>query len=170
MHALPVFPLTLTLTHSLDSFLTAGQDPNEPNNAHLRPCQLAAANDRKEIAELLIANGADIALGKDCLPRASARTHISMAGCCPSGDHFGRTPLHAAALRGHVRMVKVLILNGADVYITDRYEETPLHAACAAGNVDVSLTSPPCTLMPHVLTHSTQSHPPVLAMDAAVLL
>ena len=46
-------------------------------------------------------------------------------------DRRGRTPLHAAAARGHTGCVQALLSAGADVYPRDRQLETPLHA-CAA--------------------------------------
>lgn len=54
------------------------------------------------------------------------------------GDFFGRSPLHCASHAGHVEIVKLLILNGADVYQKDKYHETPLHAAASTGKVEVS--------------------------------
>ena len=46
-------------------------------------------------------------------------------------DRRGRTPLHAAAARGHTGCVQALLSAGADVYPRDRQLETPLHA-CAS--------------------------------------
>ena len=42
-------------------------------------------------------------------------------------DKSKSTPLHDAALRGHVDVAKVLIQNGAHVNAVDQYNDTPLH-------------------------------------------
>lgn len=44
-------------------------------------------------------------------------------------DANGNTPLHWAALRGHLSVVDVLLEHGADVNIRDRMNRTPLDLA-----------------------------------------
>eukprot|EP00002_Diphylleia_rotans_P027521 TRINITY_DN551_c0_g2_i2.p1 TRINITY_DN551_c0_g2~~TRINITY_DN551_c0_g2_i2.p1 ORF type:complete len:705 (-),score=121.62 TRINITY_DN551_c0_g2_i2:117-2231(-) len=41
-------------------------------------------------------------------------------------DYDGRTPLHLAASEGHLPMIDLLLLNGADINKTDRFGGTPL--------------------------------------------
>ena len=65
----------------------------------------------KEIAELLIQNGADV--------NAKA--------------YFEKTPLHEAAQFGHKEVVELLIANGADVNAKNQWGETPLHDAASRG-------------------------------------
>ena len=48
----------------------------------------------------------------------------------------GPTPLHWAARRGDVAMIKVLLGAGADVCIQDEQGETPLHWAASAGQAE----------------------------------
>ena len=48
----------------------------------------------------------------------------------------GRTPLHAAAKRGHKKTVAVLLNEGAFVDSRDNEGNTPLHLAAAAGHED----------------------------------
>lgn len=43
-----------------------------------------------------------------------------------SRDPEGRTPLHRAAVLGHVDVARVLMVNGADVNARDEYGATPL--------------------------------------------
>jgi len=69
----------------------------------------AAKNGHKEIAELLVENGADV----------SAK------------DEDGWTPLFYAAGGGKKEVVEILISNGADVNATDDSGKTPLDVAIA---------------------------------------
>ncbi|XP_077078212.1 ankyrin repeat domain-containing protein 12 isoform X2 [Siphateles boraxobius] len=50
----------------------------------------------------------------------------------------GETPLHMAAIRGDVKLVKELIGLGADVNVKDFAGWTPLHEACNLGYYDVA--------------------------------
>ncbi|CAM9216900.1 unnamed protein product [Choristocarpus tenellus] len=49
-------------------------------------------------------------------------------------NHFQTTPLHRAAAKGHVQVVKVLLENGAHVDVRDKFFNTPLHWACKHGH------------------------------------
>ena len=51
-------------------------------------------------------------------------------------ERDGRTPLHAAAQRGHKRVVAVLLNDGASVDSRDNEGNTPLHLAAANGHDD----------------------------------
>jgi ankyrin repeat protein len=64
----------------------------------------AAVRGHKEVAELLIANGADV----------NAKSEI------------GTTPLYNAAYYGSTEVAELLIANGADVNLKDDYGRTPL--------------------------------------------
>jgi len=64
----------------------------------------AAWRGRKEIAELLIAKGADL----------------------NTKNKDGGTPLHNAAWKGHVEIAKLLIVKNADVNAKDVEGQTPL--------------------------------------------
>jgi len=77
------------------------------------PLHFAAANDHKELAELLIAKGADVSAKGD-------------------GE---RTPLHEAATFGHKEIVELLIAKGADVKTAG--ERTPLHMAAIKGHKEI---------------------------------
>ena len=80
------------------------------------PLHDAALNGHKEIAELLIAEGAEVnAKGKP-----------------------GRTPLHWAAYNNHKEPVILLIGKGADVNAIEKNGQTPLHHAAVRGNSKIS--------------------------------
>ena len=66
---------------------------NAKDEEGLTPLHLAASWGHKEVAELLIGNGADV----------------------NTKDIDGWTPLHKAAWQGRKEIVELLIANGADV-------------------------------------------------------
>ena len=81
------------------------------------PLHKAAWEGRKEVAELLLANKADV----------------------NAKDKDGFTPLHLAASRGHKEVAELLLAKGADVNAQDRsLGWTPLHVALTNGRKDVA--------------------------------
>ncbi|WKT38187.1 Ankyrin repeat [Fusarium oxysporum f. sp. vasinfectum] len=53
------------------------------------------------------------------------------------GSRFGGTAIHAAAIRGHITIIKRLVLAGADPGRADFNKFTPLHSAASYGNIEV---------------------------------
>ncbi len=49
------------------------------------------------------------------------------------GDRSGKTALHHAAYNGHLDMVSLLMLKGANVKAVDKREKTALHLAAFMG-------------------------------------
>ena len=80
------------------------------------PLRLAAEFGRKEIAELLIAKGADVNVK----------------------DFTDLTLLHFAAQKGHNEVAELLIANSADVNAKERRGRTPLHTAAYWGGKEVA--------------------------------
>ena len=78
------------------------------------PLHIAAAYKRKEIIELLIANGANV----------------------KAKDRDEWTPLHFATNAGHRGIAELLIANGANVNAMDTGGETPLDKARTKGNYE----------------------------------
>ncbi len=85
--------------------LAAGADVNAKNEDGGTPLLRAAWGGHKEIAELLIANGADVNV-------KSGRT--------------ATPPLHLAAYKGHKEVVELVIAKGADVNAKGDAGDTPL--------------------------------------------
>ena len=52
-----------------------------------------------------------------------------------SADEKGRTALHFASAKGHLRMVEALVKAGADVNKLDHIGNTPLHLASCTNKV-----------------------------------
>ncbi|XP_039980728.1 ankyrin repeat domain-containing protein 6b isoform X3 [Xiphias gladius] len=50
---------------------------------------------------------------------------------------YGRSPLHLAAYKGHIEIVRILLKAGCDLDIQDDGEQTALHRAAVVGNSDV---------------------------------
>uniref|UniRef100_A0AAQ5YL23 Ankyrin repeat domain 6b n=1 Tax=Amphiprion ocellaris TaxID=80972 RepID=A0AAQ5YL23_AMPOC len=50
---------------------------------------------------------------------------------------YGRSPLHLAAYKGHIEVVRILLKAGCDLDIQDDGEQTALHRAAVVGNGDI---------------------------------
>ena len=85
-----------------------GADVNARDNYAQTPLYEAVQLGHKDVAALLIQNGADV----------NAKTY-----------HDGPTPLHWAAYLGHKDLVALLMENGADVNAKDKVGKTPLDVA-----------------------------------------
>lgn len=53
-------------------------------------------------------------------------------------DDQYRTPLHSAAMTKHMRIIELLIENGADVNAQDMFNRIPLHYCCKEGLFEIS--------------------------------
>jgi ankyrin repeat protein len=101
-------------TEIVASGLERGRNPNQPDRFGWIPLHRAAANDRAEVANLLIAAGSSIeARGTDCW-----------------------TPLHLAAVSGSASVVSLLVEAGANVNAQSEFGDTPLHLCVISRNVE----------------------------------
>ena len=97
--------------------LAAGTDVNAKDDEGMTPLHWAAPEGHKEIAELLIAKGANV----------NAKS-----------DDEGMTHLHFAAYVGRREIAELLIAAGADVNATDKHVMTPLHKVAVVGHKEIA--------------------------------
>lgn len=104
------------------------------------PLLAAASTGQKAIAELLLANGADIKardkMGLGALHLAAEKGFLTVAELLIARgaevnavDNDGDTPLHSAARSGQPEMESLLIKHGAEVNMRDDRGRTPLSLA-----------------------------------------
>ncbi|MGA3079904.1 MAG: ankyrin repeat domain-containing protein [Terracidiphilus sp.] len=79
------------------------------------PLHIAAFNDRKDVAEFLLASKADV--------NAKAKN--------------GSTPLHLAAAKGNKDIVDLLLANNADINALDNDGWSPMHSAVIGGQKEI---------------------------------
>ncbi|MDC0307480.1 ankyrin repeat domain-containing protein [bacterium] len=104
------------------------------------PLLAAAKEGHIKIAELLIAQGADVDLKLpiiDAIKRKQieiVETLIANSANINLKDSDGRTPLHFAARKGFKKIAALLITKGANVNEKDNRTTTPLHEAAGWGH------------------------------------
>jgi hypothetical protein len=96
--------------------INAGADVNSQGGGYGSTLGLAIGNEDAALVELLLENGADVALN----------------------SHDGEPPLNAASFRGHIGIVKLLLSHGADVSATNDEGWTPVNSAAAYGHFEVA--------------------------------
>src|SRR5882724_3317034 len=96
------------------SGLVQGRDPNQSDRFGWVALHRAAANDKEDVARLLIAAGALLEVrGTD-----------------------GWTPLHLAAVSGSTNVISLLVEIGADVNAQSSVGDAPLHLCVTSRCVD----------------------------------
>ncbi len=123
----------------------------------MTPLHRAAMRGQKDIAELLLANRADVNAKDDhgWTPLQETAVWYSQdaeqeraQGWCgrssaahgadvDARDHEGKTPLHNAASTGKKELAQLLLTGNADVNALSDRGETPLHLAAQCGSKDV---------------------------------
>jgi ankyrin repeat protein len=115
------------------------------------PLMVAASNGHKEIANLLIANGANVnakdAAGRTPLYNASWNSHwetaellIAKGANVNAKDSMVQlTSLHFAATEGRKNIVELLLAKGADVNAANMFGGTPLMNAAWHGHSEIAV-------------------------------
>ena len=133
----------------VEVFLEQGADVNrQTSDFHATPLDRAVSAGFRDIAELLIENGADCGKadknGFTPLHTSAKQGYIDIAKLliengadCERMDKNGFTPLHRSAKQGHIDIVKLLIENGADCEKADKTDFTPLATSAEQGYIDI---------------------------------
>ena len=126
---------------TVKDLLVFGADINVKDNNGLRPLHIAVNKSNSEMIEFLINNRANInAKNKNGLTALHYAVYhhqkdiISMliskgANVNSRGNVRGSTPLMLAAEKGNVKLIELLLENGAKINAVDQFEETALARA-----------------------------------------
>ncbi|OXV07870.1 hypothetical protein Egran_04368 [Elaphomyces granulatus] len=126
-----------------------GADVNTKGGNGFTALYTAARKGRDTTVRTLIDKGADIntATPDTHVPNSTAAAQqrderMKRPSLTKNRDYMklrgGETPLHVAAKWGHVRVVKLLVENGADVHAEDQHGRTSLHWAARYGWMSVA--------------------------------
>ena len=141
---------------SAETLVSAGVDPNLPNQYGRTPLYYAALFNRNDVVALLLAHAADPntragggAPGSEFpqtpLQIAAAMGNLHMASMLTaagarvdSKEETGRTALHFAALGSHLDIIRFLLEKGADVNARDADGTSPLDEAVWRGHLEAA--------------------------------
>jgi hypothetical protein len=121
---------------------------SQASYASQTPLHLAAEYGHKDVAELLLANKADVEAkaygGWTPLLNAVFGGHKDLVELLVANkadvnvkEDAGRTPLHVAAENGYTEIAAFLLASKADVNAKNHDGDTPLHIAVALGHKDM---------------------------------
>lgn len=105
-----------------ETFISAGVDPNLPDQYGRTPLYYAALFNRNEMAALLLAHKAD--------PNTPASGPTS-------GSEFAQIPLQIATSMGNLRMASMLVDAGAQVNAKTKAGRVALHFAAIGSHLDL---------------------------------
>ena len=109
----------------MDQLLQAGADPSAPSTA-------GSEGEACRQLELEFREDHEIRMQSEERAEEHIRRDYNVARC---GEGF-KTPLHFAARKGHINIVKLLLNAGVDFWAT-AYDGTALHYAAIEGHEDV---------------------------------
>ncbi len=126
-------------------------DPNDYIQDFLHPVNVAVAQGKKPVIELLIQAGADLNILDAYESKNWNPLWLAIGGAdydlvewlieCGSAINFsmpdGLLPIHYAAFLGNSRMVKLLLSRGADVNGKNQENNSPLHLVAESGNIEM---------------------------------
>jgi ankyrin repeat protein len=151
----------------MELLLAKGADINARDNNNMTPLQFAlfvlpGVHDNRDAVEYLRLHGGNLGEAEKISMIGAAKQPLNISGsihdAAEKGDlqkiktllrdnpdlvsskdvGLGRTPLHWAAIKGHIEVVELLLANGAAVNAKDRHGDTPLHAAAEGGRYDAA--------------------------------
>ena len=138
------------LLDEMQKFLSTGVDPNTQDNRGWCPLMWATAEGHQEMVELLLEYGANPNiinyLGRSAIGYASIYGYYEIAkallekGAIPnlSNEFTDLPPLSAAAGKGCLEVVKLLVEHGANVNYKGRDNKAALDFSMEAGHGDVA--------------------------------
>lgn len=138
------------LLDEVQKLLTNGSDPNSQDGRGWCPLMWATAEGHQEIVELLLDHGADPNvinfLGRSAIMYASNYGFYEIAKVLlekgatpnPSREFTNHPPLSAAADKGHLEVVKLLVDHGANVSHKGQDNKTALDISMEAGHGDIA--------------------------------
>jgi hypothetical protein len=138
------------LLNEVQKLLSKGVDPNTQDGRGWSPLMWATAEGHRKIVELLLEHGADPNvinyLGRSAIMYASnygfyeiAKALLEKGGTPnPSSEITEHPPLSAAAHKGHLEVVKLLVEHGANVNHKGREKKTALDISMEAGHGEVA--------------------------------
>ena len=104
---------------------------------NLSPLGLAAYFGHVDVVKLLLDKSAGLSVAQKgatglipTVPLPERQAYVDAI------DDDGRTPLALASLNGHLKVVKLLIEQGADLAVSNNYGWTPLNAASGRGHLE----------------------------------
>jgi len=134
----------------MQKILSTGVDPNTQDGRGWCPLMWATAEGHKEIVDLLLEYGADPNvinyLGRSAIMYASNYGFYEIAKALlergaipnPSKEFTDHPPLSAAADKGHLEVVKLLVEHGANVNHKGKDNKTALDISMEAGHGEVA--------------------------------
>lgn len=138
------------LLAEIQDLLSNGADPNTQDGRGWCPLMWASAEGHKEVVDLLLEHGADPNvvnyLGRSAIMYASNYGFCDIAKVLlekgvipnPSREFTDHPPLSAAADKGHLEVVKLLVEHGANVKHKGKDNKTALDISMEAGHGEVA--------------------------------